>query len=362
MLTLIHAADFHLDSPFAGLTPAKAAARRAMQRQLPGELAQLAREVGAQAALLPGDLLDGQRAYGETAEALAQGLGEFPCPVFVAPGNHDCYDARSFYRTVEWPGNVHIFTKSAPEAVELDDIPCTVHGAAFTAPHRTDSPLAGFHAPRDGRIHLMAVHGDVGGRGDYGPITREEIAGSGLTYLALGHVHSWSGPCRDGDTVWCYPGCPQGRGFDETGDKGAVVVRIQDGGEVSLTFVPMARSRYQVRQVDLTGADDLLGAARAALDCPEDVYRLIFTGERGSEGLRLHDLQQALSSRCQGLELVDRTRLRRSVWQRAGEDSLTGLFLREMERRCQEEPDNEVLQQAVRFGLAALENREDIAP
>ena len=43
-------------------------------------------------------------------------------------------------------------------------------------------------------------------------------------------------------------------------------------------------------------------------------------------------------------------------------DSLTGLFLRSMAARCRKEPDNDMLQQAVRFGLAALENGEDIAP
>ena len=44
------------------------------------------------------------------------------------------------------------------------------------------------------------------------------------------------------------------------------------------------------------------------------------------------------------------------------EDTLTGLFLRLMAARCRKEPENEILQQAVRFGLAALENGEDVAP
>ena len=46
---------------------------------------------------------------------------------------------------------------------------------------------------------------------------------------------------------------------------------------------------------------------------------------------------------------------------RGGEDTLTGLFLREMEGRCQAEPENEAVQLAVRFGLAALEHGEDVA-
>ena len=45
------------------------------------------------------------------------------------------------------------------------------------------------------------------------------------------------------------------------------------------------------------------------------------------------------------------------------EDSLTGLFLRQMRRRLAEETDARArarLEQAARFGLAALENGEDV--
>ena len=44
MLKFIHAADFHLDSAFAALPPEKAAERRREQRELPGRLAEAARE------------------------------------------------------------------------------------------------------------------------------------------------------------------------------------------------------------------------------------------------------------------------------------------------------------------------------
>ncbi len=44
-----------------------------------------------------------------------------------------------------------------------------------------------------------------------------------------------------------------------------------------------------------------------------------------------------------------------------GEDSLTGLFLRTMAQRIQEAPADQhpLLERAVRFGLAALEGREE---
>ena len=58
----------------------------------------------------------------------------------------------------------------------------------------------------------------------------------------------------------------------------------------------------------------------------------------------------------------DRTRLRRTLWDRADEDTLTGLFLQAMARRrdsARTEEEKAVVEEAVRFGLAALEHRED---
>lgn len=211
MLTIIHGADFHLDAPFAALPPDKARARRAEQRELLDRLAGLAEERRADVVLLSGDLLDGGQTYQETVQALARTLGGIPAPVFIAPGNHDCYGPRSVYAGTAWPDNVHIFSTVAVEGVELPGLNCVVHGAAFTTPQADRSPLMGFAAPRDGRIHLMALHGDVEGKGRYGPIALEDIAASGLTYLALGHIHACSGLQKAGDTYWAYPGCPEGR-------------------------------------------------------------------------------------------------------------------------------------------------------
>ena len=118
MLKIIHGADFHLDSPFAGLSPERAAQRRGEQRELLDRLAGLAREKQADLVLLAGDLLDSERVFRETAQALRAALAAIPCPVFIAPGNHDFYSPRSVWTSLDWPENVHIFTSDALEAVE----------------------------------------------------------------------------------------------------------------------------------------------------------------------------------------------------------------------------------------------------
>lgn len=363
MLHILHAADFHLDAPFAGLSAEKAHRRRSEQRELLIRVAELSRERRADLVLLSGDLFDSGDTYAETTQVLARTLRETGCPVFIAPGNHDYWGVRSPYAALPWPENVHIFTHPELERADLPDLGCAVWGAAFTGPYRDDCPLAGFAAPADGLLHLGVLHGDLDGKGRYCPVPAGDVAASGLAYLALGHVHACSGLQRSGETYWAYPGCPEGRGFDELGEKGCLWLTV-DGEAVKAEFVPLARRRYRVLEADVASAASPEEALLKALpeDAAEDVLRVCLTGESALEGLDLKPLQALASARCYSADVRDRTRVRRDLWSRAGEDTLTGLFLRRMrDRLSAAESDGEraELELAVRFGLAALEHGED---
>ncbi len=362
MLRFIHASDFHLDSAFHALTPQRAAERRRESRELGARLAEEALRRGADLMLLSGDLFDGTSSFRETPEELAKGLSRAGISVFIAPGNHDFYSANSPYATIQWPDNVYIFKSGEIESVDLPDLNCTVHGGAFTGPEQTAGLLTGFTAPQDGRIHLMALHGDVEPSAPrYNPITKAEIAASGLAYLALGHVHAASGPQKSGRTLWAYPGCPEGRGFDELGDKGFYFGTVSDEGAVTLEFVPFARHRYEILTVDVTDRDPR-EAVEAALPkwTTYDLYRILFTGETDERGIDLTALETVLSGRFYALELRDGTRVRQDVWARAGEDSLRGEFLRRLRQQYDagDEEARERVSRAVRFGLAALDHRD----
>ena len=360
MIKLIHGADFHLDSPFSGLTPEQAARRREEQRQLLDDLAGLVRDKGADLVLLSGDLLDSGRVYRETAQAMIQVLGSLPCPVFLAPGNHDPYTPDSVYATLEWPENVHIFRPGPMQSVDLPGLNCTVYGRAFGSAHEGTSPLADFvPPPPDGQLHLLCLHGDLAPNSPYGPLTPLELAGCGMDYAALGHVHQASGLQRSGSTFWAYPGCPQGRGFDELGEKGVLYVEVEPGN-VTAQFCPLSRWVYRERTVDVTSVS-ALEAILSALpqDTQNEICRITLTGQWANPDLPA--LEGALAGRFAALTLRDRTRLPQDLWARREEDTLTGAFLRLMWEKCRAEPEDQTLQLAVRFGLAALENGEDIA-
>ena len=376
-MKLLHASDFHLDSPLTGLPPEKSTQRRRELREVPARLARLARDEGVDLALLPGDLFDGERVHPETIRALAGALEDMAVPVFISPGNHDFFHEKSPYAASPWPDNVYIFTAADLRSVELPELNCIIHGCAFTSPHRENDPLAGFAVPDDGKLHLLCVHGEVGRTGNYAPIDSKSLERSGAAYAALGHVHT-AGSGKAGRTLWAYPGCPEGRGFDELGPKGALIasfgenvqmgISSPDGPSaapidmgiqpVAVQFVPVCRRQYRIETVHLNDFTDYLSQGESP-----DLVRLTLTGES-------HDTPDLAAFAAQAaphffhVELRDRTTLPTELWARAGEDSLTGLFLREMRARLDSADGSErdKLLLAARFGLAALEGGEDVRP
>lgn len=364
ILKLLHAADLHLDSAFEALPAGKAAIRRAEQRRLLSSLAALAASEDVDLVLLSGDLLDSGSAYYETGEALLRCLRQISVPVFIAPGNHDPYVPGSPYQRLHFPENVHIFTENTVGSVFLPELNTRVYGAAFTDKH-APALLRDFHAAEEpGVWKLLCLHGEVGNEASvYDPISERELTESGLSYAALGHIHTASGLRRMGETWFSWPGCPEGRGFDECGEKTVNLVTLDDAGGCELRTACIASRRYEQLRVDVSGLDPLL-AVNTVLpdDTVRDVYRIVLTGETETAP-DLYRLYQNLSEMFFELQLRDETHLRRDLWECAGEDSLRGIFLKKLRDRydaAADEREKQQIEQAARWGLAALNNAEEV--
>ena len=87
--------------------------------------------------------------------------------------------------------------------------------------------------------------------------------------------------------------------------------------------------------------------------------RLVLQGEV-DEAPDVQRLTQQLAAFCWQLEVRNETRTRQDLWRGCGEDSLRGLFLANLREEYDraDEAGRAAIEQAVRFGLAAMENRE----
>lgn len=350
-LKILHAADLHLDSPFASVDAGGRTKLRAAQRRLPGLLADLCCREQCDLVLLAGDVFDGA-ASRDTLDALKRALERCRVPVFISPGNHDFYSPDSPWELEEWPGNVYIFRGSL-RAVDLPSLDCRIYGAGYRS---MDCPglLENIRAEGDLRWKLAVLHGDpLYVSGPCCPITSAQVRESGLSYLALGHIHR-AGSFRAGQTLCAWPGCPMGRGWDETGDKGVYLVTL--GNSVEITQVSLGLPRF----FDMTAVsrDDCAAALETVLPAvpSEDFYRVTLTGT----GKPDVDALKQRFSHLGGLEIRDETREPTDIWAHTGDDSLRGVYFRMLQEQLEtaDEAQAEVIRLAAELSQRLLDGRE----
>jgi DNA repair exonuclease SbcCD nuclease subunit len=271
-ISLLHAADIHLDSPLKGLdehAPAeriRGATRRAFER-----LIVLALERRVDVVLIAGDLYDGEWRDFNTGLYLVGQLGRLRdanIPVFIIAGNHDA--ANKMTRTLRLPGNVHVLGHAAPETVRLDNLGVAIHGQSFARAAVTDNLAAAYPPAVPGWVNIGLLHtGLTGleGHERYAPCTIEDLRARGYDYWALGHIHTRGTPCLD-PTV-AFPGNCQGRHIRETGEKGCLLTTIAPGRGVDAVFHRLDVVRWERARVDATDIateSELFDRVAAALD------------------------------------------------------------------------------------------------
>ncbi len=358
MVRLLHAADLHLDSRFEALGAQKAALRRSEQRDMLRKIIDLAEREKVQMILLAGDLFDSDRAYYETADTLSSAFAATSARIFISPGNHDFYSSNSPYNVVRLPDNVYVFKSPEIEAVELPELECTVYGSAFVSAY-SESMLKGFSAAGMG-TRLVVMHGDLeSAESRYNPVTEQDAAASGADYIALGHNHTFSGIRKAGNTHYACPGCPEGRGFDEPGEKGVLLGEV-GSGRAEMEFVPLGGRKYGTLTVDVTGKE-VEKAFLDALprDAQRDIFRVVLTGECAATP-DTAALEAAAEEMFFEITVKNATRPERDIWEQTGEKTLRGMFLSRMRERydAADETERGRITMAVRFALAAMDNSE----
>jgi DNA repair exonuclease SbcCD nuclease subunit len=263
--TIVHAADVHLETVFPDVRGG--AARRAALADAFERIVDLALERGADVLTIGGDLYETERAGPATARFLFAAFARFGRPVFVAPGNHDPFAARSLYARDDLPPNVRVFADASWSSVPLaTDV--TLYGFGHT-PAEPGRPFAGASFERGG-ARIALFHGSdeercPPGKRATAPFTAAEVRASGASFALTGHYHGGYIERDERGPVFAYPGSPEPVKFGERGDHGALVVTVRDDGAVEVESAPIARTRLLDLDVALDDAPDE-GAVIAACE------------------------------------------------------------------------------------------------
>lgn len=325
-MKFIHTSDIHLDSPLgAHLDTARARERR---RELLASFARLvdcAIAEGVRGVIIAGDLFDSEKVSRralDTALDVIAAAGKIT--FFYLPGNHEGEAIVRSGRAI--PKNLLIFGEEWTY-FQCGDV--TVCGRSTVR----EDMFRSLQLPEHTK-NIVVLHGELRDR-TYSPETigRHDARGRNIDYLALGHYHSYGYEQIDKRCVAVYSGTPEGRGFDETGDKGYVMLDTSDVG-IKFSFTPFAKRKLHIADVDITGATrvseiERLVAAKIMRIPRSDLVRTVLCGEHNPELWTDTDaLTEKLGRDFYYFEVRDESRLAINSAEYVRDKSLKGEFIR----------------------------------
>jgi len=276
-MRLIHMSDLHLGSALADLSPEMRKIRAGEVASSLSRAADYARRNDIRVIMLAGDVFDVTRPRRSEREFFYGVIEDNPDVDFLyLRGNHDTEEGFS-------RGDIKNLKTFGSEWTAYDYGDVTICGAE-NGGGRASSFYSSLNLSPD-RFNIVMLHGIISPSKS---VKGEEISlpllrGKNIDYLALGHIHSFSSGEVDGRGTYAYSGCPEGRGFDEAGDKGFVVV---DTSARSFSFIKSAVRDVVIRSADissLSGAGDVLSAVKKSLSGVDgkNIVRVELCGKTG---------------------------------------------------------------------------------
>lgn len=361
-MKLIHCADLHLGSKIRAKLPEdKAETRRKEVRQAFAAMLASARKNGVTAVLISGDAFDSDRPSLRDRRLFYDCIKQYgDLTFFYLRGNHDGEEG-GFSEDLP---NLKTFGE-AWKTYSCGD--CTVTGAEWNA-NNAEELYRSLSLPAD-KTNIVMLHGDINGE-----INLARLKNKNIDYLALGHIHTYCGGEIDERGTYAYSGCLEGRGYDECGKKGYVLLQTSEygedgarrsgaagGGKVSHRFVPSSIREITEYRVDVSVADgeyEALRLVQKAVTSPrEDLIRIYLTGTASFDRRALEKtVKEAFENRYFFVSVKDETRAKCDFSRYEEECSVKGEFVRLVLKR--DDLSAEEKDAVIRLGIGALENNE----
>ncbi len=350
-MRLVHCADIHLGSAMDSRLPReKAAERRGEVLSAFARMVEFARQNEVSAILISGDLFDSDRPLKKDKEFFYRTVERNPqIDFYYLRGNHDTME--SYTKQLD---NLKGFGEGWT-AYELGE-GIVVSGIELS-PSNKDSLYSSLRLDPQKR-NIVMLHGVAQDSSGDDRVNLRLLRERGIDYLALGHIHSCKAAALDSRGVYAYPGCLEGRGFDELGEKGFLLIDIED--ELKYSFIVNSVRVIRELRVDISSAKDEYESFRAVKDearfSSDDILRVELVGDISFDGEKLGEsLEKLLSPYFYFVSVKDKTYRRPDLAEMSREMSLKGEFLRVVDGSDYSDEDKKRI---VSLGLAALSGRE----
>ena len=355
-MRIIHCADLHLDSKMeSNLDKDQAALRRGELMETYERMVEYAEANQVRAILISGDLFDKPHIRKEYKKRVVEQIVSHPeIDFYYLKGNHDrCDFMEEGIDTI--PSNFHMFNSEGWTSYTCDDVVIT--GMELNSSNV--STLAQRLVLDSAATNIVMLHGqqsDYDGKDGAEIVNTTTLRGKFIDYLALGHVHKYIYEQLDDRGVFCYPGCLEGRGFDETGDKGFSLLEVKDG-KIESEFIPFAKRRLHEIEVQVKAEMDLQGVinkAKRLIDDvdPQDMIKFVITGERElDDEIDIDRFVRAFEAKYFFVKCYDRTKTMVDYDSFLYDKSLKGEFVRLVQAQDMDEDEKAKI---IELGIRAI--------
>ncbi len=369
-MKILHMADAHLDSRMESkLDKSKAATRRDEILDTFCGIADYADENGVSAVIIAGDLFDTKNARVGAVNRVKAAFESHPGVTFYyLRGNHD---EAGYFEGEDIPKNLKVFEK---EGITSDTIKTT---------SGKDVVITGIVPGEDGfdkaytelileydAMNIVVMHGNADkyqGKDKSESIDLSRLKNKNIDYLALGHYHSYVTGELPSRGKYCYSGCIEGRGFDECGEKGFVLLDIDDEKlSCESVFVPFSKRNVYEIEADISGCMNtpeidkcVADAIKATSATSDDIVRIVLKGETDVDIEKdIEHVRRQVSERFFFAEVKDNSRIAIDYEEYLHEASLKGELVRLL--KADDDLSEEERGRIVRFAIQALKG-EDIS-
>lgn len=362
-MKLIHCADLHLDSKLsANLDKEQAKERKAEILHTFVRMIEYASEYGVQGILIAGDMFDTKNISATARNTVIHNIINHPeIEFYYLKGNHD---KDNFLTGLEFiPDNLNLF------GTDWTTYSCggvVITGIELNSENNDSAYVSLVLDSKN--FNIVMMHGqeaESSAKDKTEIINLKGLRNRGIDYLALGHIHSYKKEQLDGRGLYCYSGCLEGRGFDECGEHGFVVIDIdEETHSFTHEFIPFAQRKLYTISVDVSGCqttDEMIERTEKTLQLKKcesnSLIKLVLTGTLDVECEK--DVVYLLSRFKQKFYFVkayDETILKIDIEDYLLDESLKGEYVR-MVMNAKELSDEEKAI-IVRYGLQAIAGEE----
>lgn len=211
------------------------------------------------------------------------------------------------------------------------------------------------------RINIVTMHGQLDNSmkiTNQSLINKNSLKGKNIDYLALGHIHSFSEGKIDERGNFCYSGCLEGRGFDETGTKGFVLLEIDEKNrKIKPVFIKSSIRIIYKKNIDITNLefyseilDKILLEVRDVSET--SLIKINLTGQVSEKAeVLVESFEKQLYERFFYVRIYDETETKIDYEKYRNDFSLKGEFVRLVESKNISEKQKSFI---IKTGLRAL--------